>query len=86
MSRKLATLRLDVPLHIDLDRLHPLNASDLEGLRKIYRDMEFTSLYNEIKVVREAVYLEVSALDVDQRARIGPYGQDSGRLSLRCLC
>lgn len=52
MSRELAVLRTDVPLDIDFENLH-LKEPDLQGLKRLYRELEFTSLYKEIKVEPE---------------------------------
>jgi DNA polymerase I len=62
LSKHLATLRLDVPLEISLDDMAIKNP-DLSELRKVFRDLEFTSLYKEIKIEDEtdAVYEEVSS-------------------------
>lgn len=49
MSRELAVLRTDVPLDVDLENLH-LKEPDLKGLKRLYRELEFTALYKEIKV------------------------------------
>ena len=48
MSRKLATLRYDVPVETNVEVLSG-RAEDSEELRKIYRELEFTALYREIK-------------------------------------
>lgn len=52
MSRELAVLRADVPLDLDLENLH-LKEPDLHGLKRLYRELEFTALYKEIKVEPE---------------------------------
>ena len=49
MSRKLAGLRYDVPIETDIEVLCS-RAENLEELRRIYRELEFTALYREIKV------------------------------------
>jgi DNA polymerase-1 len=48
MSRQLATIRLDVPVDVSLASLE-MRGQDLQELRRIYRELEFTSLYREIK-------------------------------------
>ncbi len=48
MSRQLATIRLDVPVDASLASLE-MTGQDLQELRRIYRELEFTSLYREIK-------------------------------------
>jgi len=50
MSRKLATLRYDVPVETDIEVLCG-RTENLEELRRIYRELEFTALYREIKAV-----------------------------------
>lgn len=47
MSRELATIRLDVPLETGIEALFG-KAEDTETLRRLYRELEFTTLYNEI--------------------------------------
>ncbi len=49
MSRKLATLRYDVPIETNIEVLCG-QTENLEELRRIYRELEFTALYREIKV------------------------------------
>ena len=49
MSRKLATLRYDVPVETNFEILCE-RTENLEELRQIYRELEFTALYREIKV------------------------------------
>ncbi len=49
MSKTLATLRFDVPIDIGVEDLRPAEP-DLRGLKKIFRELEFTSLYKEIQV------------------------------------
>ena len=60
LSKRLATLRIDVPLDIDLDGMI-VREPDLNELRKIYRDLEFTSLYKEIKGGDEEAGVEEAA-------------------------
>ena len=48
MSRKLATLRYDVPVETGLQDLQE-RPQDLETLRRLYRELEFTALYREIR-------------------------------------
>ncbi len=49
LSKQLATLRFDVPVDIDLEGM-AIRDPDAGELRKIFRDLEFTSLYKELKV------------------------------------
>ncbi len=48
MSRKLATIKVDVPIDVSIETL-TANNEDPQTLRKIYRELEFTSLYREIQ-------------------------------------
>jgi DNA polymerase-1 len=48
MSRQLATIRLDVPIDVSLASLEN-KGQNLQELRRIYRELELTSLYREIK-------------------------------------
>jgi DNA polymerase I len=48
MSRQLATIKIDVPIDVSIETL-TANNEDPQALRKIYRDLEFTSLYKEIQ-------------------------------------
>lgn len=52
LSKELATLRFDVPLDIDLEGM-ALRDADLGELRKLYRELELTTLYKEIKADEE---------------------------------
>jgi DNA polymerase I len=86
MSRELAVLRTDVPLDIDLENLH-LKEPDLQGLKRLYRDLELTSLYKEIKVEpeeqREWIQLrreELADKDLALLARI--YGRCAEEMTL----
>jgi DNA polymerase-1 len=60
LSKRLATLHVDVPLDIDLDGM-TVREPDLFELRKIYRDLEFASLYKEIKGGDEEAGVEEAA-------------------------
>jgi DNA polymerase-1 len=51
MSRELATIRLDVPIDIHIDELRQ-KEPDVESLRNIFRELEFTTLYREIKTLK----------------------------------
>ena len=48
MSKQLATIRLDVPIDKDVEHLVQ-KEQDVNALRSIYRELEFTSLYREVK-------------------------------------
>ena len=43
MSRKLATVRTDVPIHVDLEELRFQGVSN-ENLRELYTELEFSQL------------------------------------------
>ena len=60
LSKRLATLHVDVPLDIDLEGM-TVREPDLSELRKVYRDLEFTSLYKEIKGGDEEAGVEEAA-------------------------
>lgn len=49
MSKQLATIRLDVPIDNDIDCLK-MKEQDLKALRRIFRELEFYSLYKEIHI------------------------------------
>ncbi len=48
MSKALATIKTDCPIEIGEDRIKK-GLEDKDQLRKFYRDLEFTSFYNELK-------------------------------------
>lgn len=52
MSKQLATIRLDVPIETGIEDLKT-REPDLKALRKLYRELEFTALYKDIKVEGE---------------------------------
>lgn len=52
MSKDLATIRLDVPVDTSIDNLR-MKEPDLKNLRRIYRELEFTTLYREIRLENE---------------------------------
>ena len=68
LSKDLATLRLDVACGVALEDLK-LETPDLKALRRLFRELEFTSLYKEIKIEnserREWPSLGLSALNMD---------------------
>jgi DNA polymerase-1 len=62
LSRQLATLRFDVPLDITLEEMK-IGEPDLQELRRIFRELEFTSLFKEIKAgEQEPALREASSL------------------------
>ncbi len=67
MSKKLATLRYDVPVETHVEDLTE-RPQDLERLRRLYRELEFTALYREIRLegrerkdVKEKTLAELAA-------------------------
>lgn len=86
MSRKLATLRYDVPIEAGVEGLAE-RPPDLETLRRLYRELEFTSLYREIRLegrekkdVREKTLTELAAERVAIAASFR--GKNAGDLEL----
>ncbi len=71
MSKQLATIRLDVPIDKDVEHLSQ-KEEDANALRRIYRELEFTSLYKEIKAKgaerKGAQEVEVSRLNMSRVA------------------
>lgn len=48
MSKALATIRMDCPIDLGEGLIRP-GQEDTDGLREIYRELEFTTFYNELK-------------------------------------
>ncbi|MCX8109875.1 MAG: DNA polymerase I [Syntrophorhabdaceae bacterium] len=48
MSKALATIKIDCPIDIDVDQFKSKD-EDTDDLREIYRELEFTTFYNELK-------------------------------------
>ena len=53
MSKKLATIKVDVPIDVSLEALTE-KGEDPQALRRIYRELEFTALYREIQGEKSA--------------------------------
>ena len=53
MSKKIATIFLDVPLNVNLEDLK-FNGPNVEELHKIYTELEFVSLLKNISITKEA--------------------------------
>ncbi len=53
MSKELATIKLDVPVNMQSDEIRQ-KKPDMETLRRIFRELEFTALYKEIKTEKQA--------------------------------
>ncbi len=49
MSKELATIRLDVPLRESATDLITVREQDTAALRRLFRELEFTNLYRELK-------------------------------------
>lgn len=47
MSRKLATVRTDVPIHVELEELHYQGVNN-EDMRELFTELEFTRLLNTL--------------------------------------
>jgi len=79
ISKQLATIRLDVPIHADMDDLK-MKEQDLKVLRNIFRELEFSSLYREIKIKdekrKESHEVELSRLN---KKKIGILGTFYGK-------
>jgi DNA polymerase I len=80
LSKKLATLRYDVPLDINEADLAIKNP-DLAELRKIYKDLEFTGLYREIKIDdnEETFFEEVESFEGLSKDHLWIMGEIQGR-------
>jgi len=86
MSRQLATIKVDVPIEMSIETLTATN-EDLQALRRIYRELEFTSLYREIQgennIKREWPKKELSQLNMDRIAILASFhGKNAGALQL----
>jgi len=86
LSKDLATLRLDVDCGAPLEEL-ALRAPDLKALRRLFRELEFTALYKEIKIEngerKEWPSLEQSVLRTDRIGLVAAFhGKGSGDLRL----
>ena len=86
MSKQLATICLDVPIDTDLDRL-AIKEQDSKALRTLYRELEFTSLYRDIKVEAEGKKewkrLELSSLKKGRVALLANFhGKNVGNIEL----
>ncbi len=89
MSRQLATIRLDVPVDVSLSSLEN-REQDFQELRRIYRELEFTSLYREIKAggeeKKEWKETGPEQLNVKSIAVMAAFqGKNSGDLHLECF-
>jgi DNA polymerase I len=69
LSKKLVTIDCDVPIELDVDAMR-MGEPDVEGLRALFTELEFTSLLKEllpVVEVSEAHYTEAkSASDVER--------------------
>jgi DNA polymerase-1 len=53
LSKKLVTIDCDVDIELDVDKMHP-GEPDIEGLRSLFGELEFSSLLKELLPVVEA--------------------------------
>jgi DNA polymerase-1 len=86
MSKQLATIRLDVPIEKGIDNLKD-REPDPKAMRRLYRELEFTSLYKEIRVEaeerREWKKLDLSSLKKGRIALLASfYGKNVGDINL----
>ena len=86
MSKQLATIKVDVPIDVSIETL-TANNEDPQALRKIYRDLEFTSLYREIQgennTKREWPKKELAQLNMKCIAILGTFhGKNAGTFQL----
>jgi DNA polymerase-1 len=86
MSRQLATIKIDVPIDISIETL-TANNEDPQALRKIYRELEFTSLYKEIQgennTKREWPKKELAQLNMKHIAILASFhGKNAGTFQL----
>jgi DNA polymerase-1 len=79
LSKELATLRFDVPLTINVEDMR-IQEPDLNELRKIFRELEFMSLYKEIRVEeKETVELTAASPDEIVGGAVSMIAQIQGR-------
>jgi DNA polymerase-1 len=86
MSRQLATIKVDVPIDVSVETL-TANNEDPQALRRIYRELEFTSLYKEIQgennTKREWPKKELAQLNMKHIAILGTFhGRNAGTFQL----
>ncbi len=69
MSKQLATIRLDVPIDNGIDCLK-MKEQDLKALRRIFRELEFYSLYKEIHIgdQKSKTYKEVELSQLHKKS------------------
>jgi len=81
MSKQLATIDCNVPVQLDVDAMKA-GAPDVETLRELFTELEFTSLLKEllpVVEVSEAHYAEArSAADIDAALKSLPAGRALG--------
>jgi DNA polymerase I len=72
MSKELVTIKCDVDIELEVEKMHP-GEPDIESLRSLFTELEFTSLLKELLPVAEAPagnYREAaSAADVESAIR-----------------
>src|SRR5260221_623768 len=78
MSKQLATIRLDVPLEVDLEKLQ-VRAADPAALAELYRELGFNSLLKEL--LASSVGVEVGKPGEDSRATVAGEKKDYAQLA-----
>jgi DNA polymerase I len=72
LSKELVTIKCDVDIPLDVEKMHP-GDPDVDGLRDLFTELEFTSLLKELLPVAEASpgnYSEArSAVDIEAMVR-----------------
>jgi len=89
MSRQLATIRLDVPIEKGIDDLK-VTEPDLKTLRRLYRELEFSALYRDIRVEgeerKEWKKIDLASLKKERVALlVGFRGKNAGDINLESL-
>jgi len=75
LSKELVTIKCDVDIELDVEKMHP-GEPDVEALRSLFTELEFTSLLKELLPVVEAApgnYREAkSAADIESLLKARP--------------
>jgi len=78
MSKQLATIDLNVPLEVDLEKLQ-VRAADPAALAELYRELGFNSLLKEL--LASGVGVEAGKLGEDSRATVAGEKKDYAQLA-----